>query len=138
MPSTTTTHVHCFINIKFHVLFFFPLKSFDSRSFFFSFLFFFFSQILVADLSSSSSYSDRIRPNWGCFSQILDQLGGISVDFGLNWCQIGPNRWRKKEKEKKWRIGALKWVECRCGYPRAALVLPKLSVSNGIMMWQIF
>ena len=103
LPSPITTHVHCFINITFqgsiwkpthlHVVFFFflflflffPHKSYGSISFFFSFPFFFLTNILVADLSSFSSNSDRIRPNWGCFSQFLSQLRRISA-------QIGPNR----------------------------------------------
>ena len=90
-----------------HVFFFFPHKSFGSRSFFFSFLttpsfFFFFStNLLVVDLSSSSSYLDRIRANWGCFSQFLGQLWGIYVDFGWFRSKSTPNRTESVTKKKK-------------------------------------
>ena len=137
LPSPTTTHMHCFINIAFqgsiwkstviclHVIvffffflflsffFFFPHKSFGCRSFFFSFLFFFFfflTNLLVVDLSSSSSYSDRIGPNWGCFGQFLGQLRWISTDFG----RFRPESAQIEDQKNKikWQIGASKQVGC--------------------------
>ena len=63
-------------------------------------LFFFLINIMVADLSSFSSNSDRIRPNWGCFSQFLSQLRWILAQIGPNQresAQIGANRGRKKK-----------------------------------------
>ena len=129
LPSPTTTHMHCFINIAFqgsiwkstviclHVIvfffffifisffFFFPHKSFGCRSFFFSFLFFFFflTNLLVVDLSSSSSYSDRIGPNWGCFGQFLGQLRWISTDFG----RFRPESAQIEDQKKKKKGGKL-------------------------------
>ena len=106
LPSPTTTHVHCFINITFQGS---VWKSTHLTS---TCLLFLSSQIiwyLVADLSSSSSYLDRIRANWGCFSQFLGQLWGIYVDFGWFRSKLAPNRIEsatKKIKIKKWWIGA--------------------------------
>ena len=148
LPSPTTTHVHCFINITFQgsiwksthltsprlLLFFsflffflFPHKSFDSKSFFFSFPFFL-TNLLVADLSSSSSYLDRIGLNWGYFGQFLGQLWGISTDFSRF----------DHQKKKKWRISTLKQVGCECSGTRAAPVLPRFGLSKCQTNWIIW
>ena len=126
LPSPNTTHVHCFINITFQGS---VWKSTHLTSTCLLFLSsqiiwylvadlssspsppppFFFTNLLVVDLSSSSSYLDRIKANWGCFSQFLDQLWGIYVDFGWFRSKLAPNRIEsatKKIKIKKWWIGA--------------------------------
>ena len=150
LPSPTTTHMHCFINIAFqgsiwkstviclHVIvffffflflsffFFFPHKSFGCRSFFFSFLFFFFflTNLLVVDLSSSSSYSDRIGPNWGCFGQFLGQLRWISTDFGRfrpESAQIEDQK--KKNKVANWHVETSRVRETHPCFPEICLQL---------------
>ena len=125
LPSPTTTHVHCFINITFQGS---VWKSTHLTSTCLLFLSsqiiwylvadlssspsptpLFFTNLLVVDLSSSSSYLDRIKANWGCFSQFLDQLWGIYVDFGWFRSKLAPNRIEsatKKIKIKKWWICA--------------------------------
>ena len=82
--------------------------------FFFTFFnFFFTTTLLVANLSSSPSYSVKIGPNWCCFGQFLSQLWGISLNFGRFWpvlARIGPNWCKsvmKKRKKKKKRSGEL-------------------------------
>jgi len=63
--------------------------------------FFFLTNLLVVDLSSSSSYLDRIRPNWGCFSQFLGQLWKISVDFGWFQPKSAANRRESATRKRK-------------------------------------
>ena len=111
-----------------HVFFFFPHKSFGSRSFIFSFpttpFFFFPTNLLVVDLSSSSSYSDRIGPNWGCFGQFLGQLRWISTDFGRfrpESAQIEDQK--KKNKVANWRVETSRVRETHPCFPEICLQL---------------
>ena len=99
-----------------HVFFFFPHKSFGSRSFFFSFLttpsffFFFFHKSFGSRSFFFIFLLSQNQTKLGLFQPVSQPAMGDLCGFWLVSVQISAKSDRigveKKEKEKKWRIGA--------------------------------